>query len=279
MTNPNDVDIPKSIRRVPRLAALMFGAPKSGKTTLACEFPHEGEMVYVACDPACESMRAVPERCRPDPKRILTPPIKKSGSLYYAWLMKIATKDWAAEGVDLIVWDTVTAAADALLSQCAIDQVFSEKHIKLGVGVDATPLPQMGDYRTAQEAIKNVTLTLIHAQPKVNVLLLAHTDYIDMKDGATGLTHTVGGPRIVGKAMIESYPSIFDNVIRTQAKGVNSDGVLGTEYGVWITANSVFAMPGVRRAYDATAHTSPYTNVTGNPAEFWVSLRHHIGDN
>ena len=264
---------------LPPARVLVLGPNRSGKTTLVSAFLRKSasSLLYMATDPEAERLRGFAAKYKPPPDRVLVPPVSPNDKGYYEWLVKVSRADWAKEGVDTIVWDTVSHSAECLLNQCTSQEVFSEKHVSFGSGEFRTAMPQEGDYGTAQNALRNITATLLAYQRQCSIVVIAHEEIRDYPNKETGMGESIGGVKLVGKALARDFGKSFSIVIRTVSHFDKESQT--PHYYAWIANHSVFTGIGVRRDPDLPiAVLQAKNDVTDAPGKFWLDLRRHIGD-
>ena len=244
----------------------VYGGPKVGKTTLVTSLPwgsYWGEKAaYVAYDDNSETLKSV---LKHNKERLLV--LKPDGDP--TWMREavgLARRDWRGEGCGTLIWDTMTATAQKILTEYANSGVFSEKHaVQVGDRKDGSwhTSPMEGDYGAAQN-----TLALLHEhlwlQP-INLIVIFHDDVAEPKSGSVdGL---MGGPATVGKKAIRWIPAKYDTVLRMERIQTNPESqrvvVNTTQRGIW---------PAGVRGDDPNVKLPSQVTVDRDPKAFWDIL-------
>jgi hypothetical protein len=263
------------------IQALMYGPPKTGKTTTCTALPwdlppFDGKAIYVAWEVGSESLSPVllPNR---EHLIIVKPETRKNArgeSTFdpHSEAMEIATHDWRKEtGAKTIIWDSLTATAADLLPAYANSGAFSsgssgDKHITVGDKAKGSymAIPMPGDYGMVHLAVDRL-LKLLLLQD-MNIIVIAHANYTS-PEGGTPET-LVGGPATVGTAGIPKIAGLFENLFRTEVKpGRSMPGsaptpaqfkIITVPKGIWLGG---MRMPG--------PNTMPEITVGADPSAFW----------
>jgi hypothetical protein len=136
--------------------------------------------------------------------------------------MMIAGTDWAKEGYKGIIWDTMSATAQAVNMASANTPAFGN-HIMLGAGASRIPIPSMGDFRAAQVVAD--TLREVLFKHELHLLMLGH-EGTETKGKGENTEILNAGFALVGQAKISTYGSQFDQYIRLVRQAEQKDGVL-----------------------------------------------------
>jgi hypothetical protein len=181
----------------------------------------------------------------------------------------LALNDWSKPhpGAKTLVWDHMTATASDILSAIADKGQFSDKHIAIGApGASKMNIPMEGDYGAAQGTIDRLT-TYLFRQP-LHLIILTHAMTAESKDGS-GL---VGGPALVGKAMVRNYAGRFDTVLRLGRRKVEN-----REAFTCYTDRSPVASfwtAGIRS--HLPVNPIPSIDLSPDPVNFWEAYDQHF---
>lgn len=251
--------------------ALIYGDPKCGKTRLATAFARllspKGKILYIASDPASESLKSVLPQYR-DRIIVLKPKVKvnpndKFDPLKMAW--NIATKNWKEDYPDMecMIWDTLTASGRAILSQLADSEQFSDKHVQIATPYGPVNIPMEGDYGSGQRIVSRMMDGLLE-QP-YHVIVLCHAGTSTDKDGV--VTHQ--GPQTIGKATMSTFPGLFNPVIymAPQSKSAIGDTPGSTKYIAYTETQGRWPA-GIRQS-SSGGNVLAKVTLQEDPGHFW----------
>ena len=262
---------------------LIYGDPKTGKTRLATSLTARfGDSLYVAADPGSGGLSSVLEGYR-SRLRVVSmeyPPNKplsatdnphKDAFLVACndWIGAGAPKEWGnTPPIKTLIWDTMTATAQDILSYVAMSGQFSDKaHIGLGQpgGVEHQKLPMQGDYMATQNIVSRL-VDFLFKQP-LHLIVLCHAGYDEPKEGGS----VEGGPTTSGKATIRSFPGKFDTVIHlTRRAGASavpgSASPGGAMVSAWTERHGIWSA-GIRSGH--ATNPMPKLDLEPDPINFW----------
>lgn len=212
---------------------LLQGPPKTVKTPLAAAVAEiYGKGVYIAADEGSEFLPSIPDKhadlltvIKPGPcvecKGVGGTGCKKCDDRKYDLLEEtrnLAGFDYKrVYGANFLIWDSFSTTCEDLLQEVANQEFFSsaksgDKHVTIGEPGTAAAfnLPLPGDYLAMQSIVANWR-RLIFRQP-LHIFIITHVE-TDDKPGPGKRTR--GGPSLVGKALIQDFPTHFNAVLRT----------------------------------------------------------------
>jgi hypothetical protein len=263
-----------------------MGPPKTVKSPLAAAVAEiYGKGIYIAADEGSEFLPSIPEKhaknltvVKPGPHfECAGEGCDGCGNRKYdrlEELMDLAGRNWKKElGADFLIWDSFSTTCEDLLQTIADSEFFStakgtDKHITIGEPGTASSfnLPMPGDYLSMQGIVANWR-RLIFRQP-IHLFVITHVD-TDDKPGAGKRTR--GGPSLVGKALIQDFPTHFNAVLRTNKTMVpGPDGNQMAQLTVY-TEGDDFWIGGFRHkpSEDTPRNPIPVVEVGKDLAAFW----------
>jgi hypothetical protein len=267
---------------------LIYGDPKTGKTRLATSLTQRfGDALYVAADPGSDGLASVLSNYRARLRVVSASyPAGKPATPTdnpHKDAFVVACQDWVGkqpeewsgkEPVKTLIWDTMTATAQDILSYVATSGQFSDKaHIGLGQpgGVEHQKLPMQGDYMATHNIISRL-VDFLFKQP-LHLVVVCHAIYDEAREGGT----IEGGPATAGKATVRSFPGRFDTVIhltRRAAGGANTgQSSPGSSVTAWTERHGIWSA-GIRSGH--ANNPMPKLDLDSDPINFWKQYDAHF---
>lgn len=194
------------------IVALLYGLSNCGKTALASAFGQAA--AYIAAESA--SQRLATWFGKNPPKKVIIPDGNwdpKTGKLdWRRETFSLAQRDWAAEGYDVLIWDTWSSTNEELLRESARKNWFSEKGPVTGshdpkIDEDKKyAQPQQGDYMMAQQLGLQAIEFLI--KQRTSVIITCYEGLSEPDPGRGQLL--LFGPQTVGSKGPRQLPHRFD---------------------------------------------------------------------
>lgn len=253
-----------------RTLALIYADAGGGKTRLATSLTERfGEIVYIAADEGSEDLDSVLGKYK---GRIHVE--KPTWDNVFVDAADIASRNWKKQypNANTIVVDTFTNLAWRLLMHCTNAGMFTQNHVKIGVGTGLQQsIPDRGDYRGTYGIIQNFVVQMLNQQKEMNILFLCHQEHPDTDEDGNKIP---GGPSIVGKKMTTWVPARFKTIIRLDREVTNKVTQGGVQQETKVIARTAAHGSYMARINEDSDKGNPMPSVPLNidPVNFWETF-------